>query len=204
VRHILFAGLATLVVMAAGPAAAAPHAGPATRIAVGGGLSIAVPAGWTACDAPTRALLGGKEASGALGKKFCADFDSKGGAKAVLDPSPADSLAVSMAFTPNQPFPEEFYNSATPDKLHTLGDDECANTFGAEAASATCVFTVQTVAGHHALSGIMRPTSSGTGADSIRLVTVGAHGGSVILIFFGSHIAKDPRIEAILDSVTVE
>ncbi|HEY1630901.1 MAG TPA: hypothetical protein VGF56_06270 [Rhizomicrobium sp.] len=188
--------LALVALAAPVPAADAPST---ARIVVGGGMSIAVPKGWTACDAPTRALLGSKEPTTGFAKQFCDQFDAKGGAKAVGDPNPADTLTLSMAFTPGQNLPGDLTQSATPDKLADLAAKTCADDFGPDTPAANCSFRIETVAERPALVGVLRDTKSG---KAIRTVMQSVNGGTTILIFYGTHVTADGRVQAILDSVT--
>jgi opacity protein-like surface antigen len=200
-RSLALAAAAATLVLAPAQAAKAPAPSVSVPIQVGGGIAISVPKGWTACDAPTRALLGAKDASSGLAKTFCADFDGKGGAKAVLDAKLGNSLIVSMAFTTQANFPANFLSTATPEALRELSDKQCANTFGASAAS--CDFKVEKIAGHLVLDGIMSGTDPKGVRSLVQMVMLPVNGGSGILIFFGPRSPGDPRVKAILDSVTV-
>jgi len=192
-----FVLLVSMALTACALAAAAPGT---VRVAVGGGMSVAVPKTWTACDAPTRALLGTAAPAAGFAKQFCDQFDPKGGAKAIADPNPADTLTVSMGFTPGPALPGDLVTNATPDKLADLAAKTCADDFGPDTPPANCSFRIETVGGKPALVGVLRDTRGG---KAIRTVMQSASGGTTILIFYGTHVAADKRVQAVLDSVTL-
>jgi hypothetical protein len=200
-RIVRLAGFILALAVAPAFGLAAPQ--PMVRVEVGAGISLAVPKGWLACDAQTSALLG-SSARAAQAQSFCAKFDAEGGAKAVIDPRPDSPLQVSVAFLPREGVTEKLLKDATPAWLKTFSDKECIQTFHADAAMATCVFHVETIAGHPALSGLLQGFDAKGNGAALHMVLLVAKGGNAIFLFMTRHPGEDARVAALVGSIAVQ
>ena len=166
------------------------------RIPIGGGVSIGLPKGLTACDAPTRALLGSKMLPASL-KGDCADFDDQGGAKMVLNPVSGSLHTISMAYTTDNYLPPDFVKRMTPQILHVFGDDQCRRLFHEQASDLSCVFDVKAYAGRSMLDGVV----SSPNGPALGMILLPASAGTAIVMFFGKGVDADPQIVSILESI---
>ncbi|HEX4303900.1 MAG TPA: hypothetical protein VHZ78_13970 [Rhizomicrobium sp.] len=201
IRTVLTIVLGTILLLA--PASAASrHA--AVRVSVTDGMSILVPGGWNACDAPTAKLLGSVPYPVNLGP--CNGFDGRGGAKMIFGNDTAHPLFVSMAFSPDLRLPAGFLENATPEMLKEFGASNCEKTFHIQVGQpgADCHYAVETFNGHFALVGYVSETDRHGAVSAVRSVMFFFHGGGAILMFGMPKNNAQGVVDGILASVALD
>jgi hypothetical protein len=181
-------------------AVARPHAGGGT-ISLAPGVSLAVPGGWTACDAPTAAVLGAAPAGAAL--PLCAHLDTEGDARMFIRVGARGMTGFSTAFMPKTPFPEGFIEDAPLGPVPAMSGEACQKLFHNPAGVTACTYDIQSIGGHRSLFGHMAHASAG-GSEVLYTYVFPVHGGCLIMIFLMTRAEEEARMRTIMAGLTLD
>jgi hypothetical protein len=181
-------------------AAFSPAAAVTLTFAQAPDITFEIPAGWSACDAPTRAALHGPPPNGEL-KDLCKDYNDKGGARAIGTPD--GSVMMSFVLTKPDEFPPSYFKAVTPKTISGLSAGLCQRVFQAPPGEASCVFTLRNIANRNAMAGWVRPPNGRFDFGRMLIVPGGQRSAAFILLTKSPTADTNVRMDAIVASIRV-
>lgn len=171
------------------------------HFAMGPGISLEVPGGWTGCDSETAAQLGTPPATGEV-KKVCDIVDPSIGARIII--SPRDGSTITLAPIPSGLFTASFLASVTDQEVAAQSESMCQNVMHNPINGPPCKTDVGIVDGKRSIVGHLMARDGKL--ETLRMLIVPLGEGSVdIMLLTPLPTAKtEALVDAIVSSIRVE